>query len=158
MGTQSSAHMLGWIGDQVFHASHNLVQKRVPVNQAAETCRQSLSHWSDPVAGEYAPGIWPAIAVRTSASVSLRSFTNEGTMSRVTTSSCTAFAICHRVRAVKAGTRQGENVPFHIGRRPCIGPSNSYPRTNSVGRSTEHHGWAVVPWESPPRWKSEYPR
>jgi len=40
------------------------------------------------------PGIWPAIAVRTSASLSLRSFTKAGTRSLETTSSSTAFAIC----------------------------------------------------------------
>ena len=40
------------------------------------------------------PGIWPAIAVRTSASLSLRSFTKAGTRSLDTVSSSTAFAIC----------------------------------------------------------------
>ena len=39
------------------------------------------------------PGICPAMAVRTSASVSFNSFTNAGTRSRVTVSSSTAFAI-----------------------------------------------------------------
>lgn len=39
------------------------------------------------------PGIWPAIAVRTSASVSFRNLMKAGTRSRLTTSSSTALAI-----------------------------------------------------------------
>lgn len=39
------------------------------------------------------PGIWLAIAVLTSASLSFNNFTKAGTRSRVTTSSLTAFAI-----------------------------------------------------------------
>jgi len=46
------------------------------------------------------PGICPAIAVRTSASVSLSNLTKAGTRSRLTTSSSTAFAICSCVSGV----------------------------------------------------------
>jgi hypothetical protein len=85
LSTKGSSDMLRGIGNQVLHTSHDLIEKGVTVNQMAEAC-QTLDMISQ---GEnvFLPGIWPAMAVRTSASVSLRSLTKAGTISRVTTSS-----------------------------------------------------------------------
>lgn len=70
------------------------------------------------------PGIWPAIAVRTSASVSLSSFTNAGTRSLVTTSSSTAFAIwgksASELNQYQLKTNLLESVCNHISNSPTF--------------------------------------
>lgn len=72
------------------------------------------------------PGIWPAIAVRTSASLSLRSLTKAGTKSRDTTSSSTALAICDVLSARRLSPQKAPSVPFQTYRQPYNGPSSSY--------------------------------
>src|ERR1035438_8646740 len=69
------------------------------------------------------PGICPAIAVRTSASVSFRSFTKAGTRSLVTTSSSTAFAICRtsaNIHAFAYSTNLFKSVGHHVSDTPAL--------------------------------------
>jgi hypothetical protein len=95
------------------------------------------------------PGICPAIALRTSASVSLRSLTNAGTRSRLTTSSSTAFAIWTRL--AHAMSHCFPNAPSQNGLQPCIAPSSSCPRTNSAERSARLRDSTAAPWVLPRR-------
>lgn len=73
------------------------------------------------------PGICPAIAVRTSASLSLSSLTNAGTRSRETTSSSTALAIYSRAALASVlPSRSGsavyllEPVGYHVAHSPAL--------------------------------------
>lgn len=92
LGAKSSSNMLGLIRDELLYARHDLLEKSLALEQSAEAY-MTVSAGQACVRQRSSPGICPAIALRTSASVSLRSLTKAGTKSRLTTSSSTAFAI-----------------------------------------------------------------
>lgn len=94
LGSEGSSNVLGGVRHEVLYSSHDIIKEGGSVNKLAETY-SLLSTIVAPQAMPI-PGICPAIAVRTSASVSLSNLTNAGTRSLVTTSSSTAFAIWAR--------------------------------------------------------------
>lgn len=95
------------------------------------------------------PGIWPAIAVLTSASLSFSSLTNAGTKSLDTTSSSTALAIC-KMSAQASCTMFTHHSPFRTYRQSCNEPSSSCPLSNYAATSKARRGWTVA-WRARPR-------
>ena len=83
------------------------------------------------VSQHYKPGIWPVIAVRTSASLSFRSLTNAGTRSLVRVSSSTTSAIFGVLSNVFR-IDHAQCLPFQICPPPCILHANSYLRRDSL--------------------------